>query len=62
MEMAFLAEKDVMQRIERLLAQLWMSCLGIKVQTPFQTMTYQEAMASYGSDKPDLRLGMEVNN
>lgn len=62
MEMSFLAERDVMVRIEQLLAKLWEQCLGQKVETPFQRMTYQEAMSSYGSDKPDLRLGMEVRD
>lgn len=58
--MAFSAERDVMLVIERLLSELWEACLEMKIETPFETMTYQKAMASYGSDKPDLRLGSEV--
>jgi aspartyl-tRNA synthetase len=61
MEMSFMAEHDVMARIERLLSELWETCLSHKIDTPFQRMTYHEAMSSYGSDKPDLRLGSEVS-
>lgn len=60
LEMAFRAEKDVMLVIEQLLTRLWADCINVEVPAPFQRMTYQEAMASYGSDKPDLRFGMEV--
>lgn len=49
-----------MHTIEVLINELWLECLGQKVAAPFQKMTYQEAMTSYGSDKPDLRLEMKV--
>ena len=58
--MGFSAEEDVMNVIETTLQSLWDQMLDFKIERPFQRMTYQEAMASYGSDKPDLRLGMEV--
>lgn len=61
MELAFSGEEDVMEAIERLLPSLFkVEGVNAKISTPFQRMTYQEAMASYGSDKPDLRLGMKV--
>ena len=60
LEMGFSAEEDVMNVIETTLEKLWDQMLGFKTGRPFQRMTYQEAMSSYGSDKPDLRLGMEV--
>jgi aspartyl-tRNA synthetase len=62
MEMAFAAEDEVMAMIEKLLKTLWLGSLNMEIPTPFQRMTYQQAMASYGSDKPDLRLGMEVSS
>ena len=55
MEMSFAGEEDVMSEIERLLRALWYRVLDQKLPTTFPRMTYQEAMAYYGSDKPDLR-------
>ncbi|KAF2752057.1 hypothetical protein M011DRAFT_463541 [Sporormia fimetaria CBS 119925] len=62
MEMSFVGEEDVMLRIETLLTELWDRCLNLKIDAPFQRITYHEAMASYGSDKPDLRLGMQIHD
>ncbi|KAF2273679.1 uncharacterized protein EI97DRAFT_383005 [Westerdykella ornata] len=62
MEMGFAGEEDIISTIEKLLKELWKQCLSEQVVTPFQRMTYAEAMASYGSDKPDMRLGMEIHN
>ncbi|KAF2192637.1 hypothetical protein K469DRAFT_654362 [Zopfia rhizophila CBS 207.26] len=62
-EMAFAGAYDVMHHIEELLKRLWFRCLSINLQPEgrFPHLTYHEAMASYGSDKPDLRLGMEIH-
>jgi aspartyl-tRNA synthetase len=60
MEMAFAGEEDIMAEIERLLQHLWNS-MGDPIKSPFQRMTYHEAMATYGSDKPDLRYGATVS-
>jgi aspartyl-tRNA synthetase len=60
MEMAFAGEEDVMAEIEQLLRNLWYKVLKRKVPTKFDRMTYQEAMSSYGSDKPDLRFKSKV--
>jgi aspartyl-tRNA synthetase len=60
LEMSFAKGEQVMQVIERLLVVLWDQLSNIKIEEPIQRMTYHEAMLKYGSDKPDLRLGMEV--
>ncbi|KAF3004283.1 hypothetical protein E8E13_008481 [Curvularia kusanoi] len=62
MEMSFAAEEDIMAEIERLLRALWYRILKQKLPEKFQRMTYQEAMASYGSDKPDLRYDSKIQN
>jgi len=61
LEMSFAKGEQVMEVIEGLVVRLWKELLGWEVQRPVQRMTYQHAMAKYGSDKPDLRLGMEVS-
>jgi aspartyl-tRNA synthetase len=61
LEMSFARGEQVMQVIEGLLVALWKGMLGIEVEKPILRLTYHEAMAKYGSDKPDLRLGMEVS-
>lgn len=62
MEMSFAAEEDIMAEIERLLRSLWYKVLKQKVPETFPRMTYHEAMASYGSDKPDLRYDSKIHN
>jgi len=59
-EMSFLDEEDVFALTERLLVALWREILGVELATPFPRLTYAEAMARYGSDKPDLRYGLEL--
>ena len=58
--MSFATGKDVRNTIEHLVQELWFQLLGIKIPKVFPRMTYEEAMSTYGSDKPDTRLGMEV--
>lgn len=61
LEMAFADGKDVMDCIEALIRKLWSSSLDHDLPAGrFPVMTYHDAMASYGSDKPDRRLGMEI--
>ena len=60
MELSFVDEDDVMDVNERLLAYLFKEVLDVEVPLPIQRMTLQEAMDRFGSDKPDLRFGMEL--
>jgi aspartyl-tRNA synthetase len=61
LEMAFASGEDVMRMIEGVIRRLWAECLSIHdLPLVFPRMTYEEAMAKYGSDKPDLRFGSEL--
>ena len=62
MELSFVDIDDVIDVNERLMAHLWKEVLGIDLKTPFRRMTWAEAMDRYGSDKPDLRFGMELKD
>ena len=62
MELSFVDEDDVMDVNERLLQKLFKEILDIDIELPIQRMTWQEAMNRFGSDKPDLRFGMELND
>ncbi len=58
-EMSFVDQDDVLAVSEEVLVALW-QLIGVDLQTPFPRMTYAEAMARFGSDKPDLRMGLEL--
>ena len=60
LEMSFVDEEDVYSLMEPLFAQLVREVHGVEVATPFPRLTYQEVIDRYGSDKPDLRYGMEL--
>ena len=60
MELSFVDVDDVIDVNERLLAYLFKEVLDVEVSLPIQRMTWQEAMDRFGSDKPDLRFGMEL--
>ena len=60
MELSFVDVDDVIEVNERLLAKLFKEVLGIEVELPIPRMTWQEAMDRFGSDKPDIRFGMEL--
>ena len=62
MELSFVDVDDVIDVNERYLAKLFKDVMNIDVQLPIQRMTWQEAMDRFGSDKPDLRFGMELND
>ena len=62
MELSFVDVDDVIDVNERLLAYLFKEILGVEVKLPIQRMTWQEAMDRFGSDKPDLRFGMELKD
>ncbi|HEX5400755.1 MAG TPA: aspartate--tRNA ligase [Pseudonocardiaceae bacterium] len=59
-EMSFVEEDDIIALTERLLAAMWRELAGHEIQLPIQRMTYADAMARYGSDKPDLRFKLEL--
>jgi len=58
-EMAFVNEQDVFAVGERMIAALWREILGVELPLPFPRLSYAEAMEKYGTDKPDLRFGLE---
>lgn len=62
MELSFVDIDDVININERLLARLFKEILDIELTLPIQRMTWQEAMDRFGSDKPDLRFGMELKD
>ena len=62
MELSFVDVDDVLDVNERLLQKLFKEICNFDVQLPIQRMTWREAMDRYGSDKPDLRFGMELKN
>ena len=62
MELSFVDVDDVIDVNERMLAHLFKEVLGVEVQLPIQRMTWKEAMNRFGSDKPDLRFGMELTD
>ena len=62
MELSFVDVDDVIDVNERLLAKLFKEVLDVEVSLPIQRMTWQEAMDRFGSDKPDIRFGMELQD
>src|SRR5262249_14720723 len=61
-EMAFPDQEVLFEVSERTMQSVWRDALGVDVQTDFQRMTWDEAQTRYGSDKPDLRLGLEIED
>lgn len=61
-EASFIDEAFIMSTMEKMIAGLFDATIGVKFNTPFQVMTYAEAMDKYGSDKPDLRIPLEFVN
>ncbi|MEV4061383.1 aspartate--tRNA ligase, partial [Nonomuraea dietziae] len=59
-EMSFVDQEDVIAIGEALIGRIWKEILGYEIPTPLPRMTYADAMARYGSDKPDLRFGQEL--
>jgi aspartyl-tRNA synthetase len=59
LEVSFATEKVVQNLVEGLVCAMFDAALGVKLETPFMRMSYDEAMAKYGVDKPDLRFGLE---
>lgn len=61
-EMSFVSEDDVMDLGEKLVANIFKEVKGIDIKLPLMRLKYDDAIAKYGSDKPDLRFGMEIND
>ncbi|MBH1939543.1 aspartate--tRNA ligase [Mobilitalea sibirica] len=62
MELSFVDVDDVLEVNERLLHKMFKESIGIDIELPIQRMTYTEAMDRFGSDKPDIRFGMELKD
>jgi aspartyl-tRNA synthetase len=61
-EMAFPDVDELLGLIERIVARIWRECRGVELETPFPRMQWDEADLRYGSDKPDLRFGLEIED
>lgn len=59
-EMSFVSRDDVLQMTERLMQRVMRDIAGLEISLPLPRLTYEEAMATYGTDKPDLRFGMRL--
>jgi len=59
-EMSFVGPDDVLAVLETMVVQVMREAMGIEVRAPFPRLTYADAMRRYGTDKPDLRLGLEI--
>lgn len=59
-ETSFMSQDQLLTLMEELVKKLFQETIGVDVETPFQRLTYAEAMGKYGSDKPDLRFGLEL--
>jgi len=62
MEMSFVQPSDVMQVVEGMICLLFKELKGIKLKWPFTKLSYQEAINRFGSDKPDMRFGLEIRD
>jgi aspartyl-tRNA synthetase len=61
-EMAFPDQEYVFMVMERIVQRIWRECLGVDLTTPFRRMSWQETELRFGSDKPDLRFGLEIQD
>jgi len=59
-ETSFMSQDDILAMVERMMARVMKIAKGIDIPTPFPRMSYDEAIARYGSDKPDTRFGLEL--
>ena len=62
LEMSFIDREDMYALIEGLLSTVWKDTLGEEIKTPFLRMPYHDAMNRFGSDKPDMRFSMEIQD
>jgi aspartyl-tRNA synthetase len=62
LEMSFLHPEDIFTLIEGLMAAIWKACRSVELKTPFRRIPHAECLARFGTDKPDLRFGLELIN
>lgn len=62
LEASFIDREDIYELIEGLIANLWQSCLGVTISTPLLRLPFKDAMNRFGSDKPDMRFGLELQD
>ena len=62
LEMSFPDQELIYALMERTFARIWRECLGVEIETPFARMTFAEADRRFGSDKPDTRFGLELED
>jgi aspartyl-tRNA synthetase len=60
LEMSFVTEEDILSLMETLMRTIFSECIGVNLPDPFPRMTHAEAMRRFGSDKPDLRIPLEL--
>jgi aspartyl-tRNA synthetase len=61
-EMSFVTEEDIFSVVERLMDSIWAATVGVRLAVPFPRKDYDEAMSLYGTDKPDVRFGLEIRD
>jgi len=61
-EMAFPDTEFILGLMEEMCVEVWRECVGLELEPPFRRMTYAESMLRYGTDKPDLRYGLEIED
>ena len=61
-EEAFPDTEALLELMEQMCCEVWRECVGVELQPPFRRMTYADAMLRYGTDKPDLRYGLEISD
>ncbi|MDD5354335.1 MAG: aspartate--tRNA ligase, partial [bacterium] len=62
MEMSFVTQEDIFAHVEGLMSMIFQKMMNIELKTPFPRLTYAESKSKYGSDKPDLRFGLEIRD
>ena len=61
-EMSFPDQEVLFELMERMFATIWRDCIGVEIPTPWPRMTYEEADRRFGSDKPDTRFALEIED
>ncbi len=62
MELSFVEEEDVMTLIESLMSYIFKKCIEVELKTPFPRLSYDDAIARYGTDRPDIRFSLELHD